>query len=376
MWYRFIHLRTRTLVEASTWPHFTLLGQSFGSIILGLEAVIKYPTEVYLDTMGYAFTYPIAYLLVASRVGCFVHYPTISEDMLNKVIEKRPDYNNNERIATSKTISTLKFYYYYIFSVVYGLVGRCSSCTIVNSTWTKNHIDGLWKTNAALVFPPCLASSLIVEGMVGHEENATEQEQATRDPQLIISISQFRPEKAHKLQLQAIKALLEKAPDITIKLVMIGSCRNKEDLTRVQELREYASKSLGLLENKDFAFKIDATREEVDEFFHKASMGIHTMWNEHFGIGIVEMMANGIIVIAHNSGGPKYDIVNDGVSGFLCTTGDEYASVMYKVIKNMSPQERNRMRHEASSSATRFTDEEFKRNFLVAVEDILPFNEY
>lgn len=34
------------------------------------------------------------------------------------------------------------------------------------------------------------------------------------------------------------------------------------------------------------------------------------MWNEHFGISIVEMLAIGLIVIAHNSGGPLLDIIN------------------------------------------------------------------
>jgi len=30
---------------------------------------------------------------------------------------------------------------------------------------------------------------------------------------------------------------------------------------------------------------------------------------EHFGISIVEMMASGLITVAHNSAGPKYDII-------------------------------------------------------------------
>ena len=38
---RLIKLKYRWLVEASTWPYFTLAGQSIGSIILALEAVIK-----------------------------------------------------------------------------------------------------------------------------------------------------------------------------------------------------------------------------------------------------------------------------------------------------------------------------------------------
>ena len=38
-------------------------------------------------------------------------------------------------------------------------------------------------------------------------------------------------------------------------------------------------------------------------------IGLHTMWNEHFGISVVEMMSNGLITIGHNSGGPKSDII-------------------------------------------------------------------
>ena len=33
------------------------------------------------------------------------------------------------------------------------------------------------------------------------------------------------------------------------------------------------------------------------------------MWNEHFGISLVEMMAAGLIVVGHRSGGPLRDIV-------------------------------------------------------------------
>ena len=56
------------------------------------------------------------------------------------------------------------------------------------------------------------------------------------------------------------------------------------------------------------------------------------MWNEHFGIGIVEMMAAGMIVVAHNSGGPKSDIVSPHQSGFLATTADEYADAIYEAF--------------------------------------------
>jgi len=43
------------------------------------------------------------------------------------------------------------------------------------------------------------------------------------------------------------------------------------------------------------------------------------MREEHFGISIVEMMSAGLIVIAHNSAGPKMDIIGTAKKtvGFL-----------------------------------------------------------
>jgi alpha-1,2-mannosyltransferase len=38
-------------------------------------------------------------------------------------------------------------------------------------------------------------------------------------------------------------------------------------------------------------------------------VAIHTMKHEHFGISVVELMSSGIITIAHNSAGPKEDII-------------------------------------------------------------------
>lgn len=60
-------------------------------------------------------------------------------------------------------------------------------------------------------------------------------------------------------------------------------------------------------------------------------IGLHTMWNEHFGISVVEGMAAGQIMVAHASGqtnfhkfilihfniigGPKLDIIGTEIVG-------------------------------------------------------------
>ena len=38
-------------------------------------------------------------------------------------------------------------------------------------------------------------------------------------------------------------------------------------------------------------------------------IGLHAMVNEHFGIGIAEYMAAGLVPVANSSGGPLMDIV-------------------------------------------------------------------
>lgn len=38
-----------------------------------------------VDTMGYSFTYPLFRYLGGCRVACYVHYPTISSDMVDRV---------------------------------------------------------------------------------------------------------------------------------------------------------------------------------------------------------------------------------------------------------------------------------------------------
>lgn len=73
----FVYLRWRHLVEAARWPRFTMLGQSLGSIALAAEALWKLCPHVFVDTTGYAFSYPIA-RFVGATVIAYTHYPTIS----------------------------------------------------------------------------------------------------------------------------------------------------------------------------------------------------------------------------------------------------------------------------------------------------------
>lgn len=275
---RFVFLRKRYLVEDSLYPHFTLLGQSLGSILLGWEALMQCVPDVYIDSMGYAFTLPLFKYLGGCRVGSYVHYPTVSTDMLSVVQNQNAGFNNAAFITRNPVLSRVKLAYYRIFAVVYGLAGSCSDVVMVNSSWTLNHILSLWKAGnrTSVVYPPCDVQAFLdiplceAEAAPGH---------------LLVSVGQFRPEKNHPLQIRAFAKLLSEKvaePRPALKLILIGGCRNQDDERRVNHLRRL-SEDLGVQEAVEF--KINIPFDELKNYLSEATIGLHTMWNEHFGIG-------------------------------------------------------------------------------------------
>lgn len=213
---------------------------------------------------------------------------------------------------------------------MYSWVGKSSETIMVNSSWTENHILDLWdvpfKTHR--VYPPCEVNH--IRGLQRYENS---------NETIILSVGQFRPEKNHPLQLQTmyeLRTLLRRNEDIwnRVRLVIVGSCRNDLDYERLKNMQDL-TKHLSLENNVEF--KVNVPYNELLELYKIASIGIHTMWNEHFGIGIVECMAAGIIMVAHKSGGPLLDIIETSEgsqSGFLAVDAVEYANCILTIISN------------------------------------------
>ncbi|XP_007421273.1 GDP-Man:Man(3)GlcNAc(2)-PP-Dol alpha-1,2-mannosyltransferase [Python bivittatus] len=361
---KFVFLNRRYLVEASVYPYFTLLGQSLGSLFLGWEALTKCIPDIYIDSMGYAFTLPLFKYLGGCKIGCYVHYPTISTDMLSVVRNQHAQFNNAAVITKNPLLSKMKLVYYYFFASIYGLVGSCSDTVMVNSTWTLNHILSLWRCSncTSIVYPPCDVQTFL--------DIPLQEEKRTIEP-TIVSVSQFRPEKDHSLQIRAFAKLLAKTggQELLPKLILIGGCRNLDDDQRVNELKKLCQE-LGI--EKKVEFKVNIPFEELKKLLADATIGLHTMWNEHFGIGIVECMAAGIIILAHNSGGPKLDIVvpyERNMTGFLAEDEDGYADSMAYIF-SLSPAKRLQIRQNARQSVKRFAEQEFEETFLLSVEQL------
>ena len=170
-----------------------------------------------------------------------------------------------------------------------------------------------------------------------------------------------------------------------MKLVMVGSTRNEEDRALVESLKDVAS-TLAISDN--VVFIVNAPFTELHSWLCCAQVGLHTMWNEHFGISVVEMMAAGLTTVAHNSGGPKLDLISSvpipydehidpaasgfrfhtdptkaaSETGYLATTASQYAQCLHVALDTYN--DSLTLRQRARKSSLRFSDEEFTTNIL------------
>ena len=355
-----IYLDGVNYILPQSYPRFTILLQSIGSLFLAHEAIHKYQPDIYFDTIGFAFTLPYFKYLGNCLTCCYVHYPTVSSDMLRKVKSQTDSFNNSSRISNSSILTNGKLVYYRAYGYLYGLAGSTCDVILVNSTWTKGHIDTIWglKANAQTLYPPCDTNTFAGLDL---------KRQRPDTHFLICSLGQFRPEKNHACQLRSFKYLLESVTNVchTCELHLIGSCRDSDDMCRVQELKRLAE----VLEiDKHVRFHINIPFHELLQWLGACDVGIHTMDNEHFGISLVEMMAAGCIMLGHNSGGPMCDIIRHFKgerTGYLALDEKDFGEKL-KEIFSLSEEDRIGTRTNARNYVLdKFSIETFEREFIL-----------
>lgn len=308
----FLYLSTRDFLLASRWPYFTLLGQSIGSLIVGWDAFNLLAPDIFVDTMGYAFTLALStFLFPDVPTGAYVHYPTISTDMLGSL---HAEGGRGVNAGLGKGWKgTVKAYYWQLFAKLYSWVGGQIDVVMTNSSWTQNHIKSLWAPtrqkrawakDTFVVFPPVAVEELEQEVDVSEESEKTRQK-------ILLYIAQFRPEKDHQNIITAfgeyVKSYTEAAKTVDPpRLVLVGSVRDEKDKMLVYKLRVLAHE-LGVADRVEFV--INAKWSQILHWLRTSWVGVNGMWNEHFGIGVVEYQAAGLISVVDDSGGPKEDIV-------------------------------------------------------------------
>lgn len=284
---------------------------------MAYDAFSLFVPDIFIDTMGYSFVTAFASLILPDMpTGAYVHYPTISTDMLGSL---EVDTGKGLNAGTGRGWKGyVKKRYWHLFARLYGWTGGQTDVVMTNSSWTQAHIRSLWGPSRSrtkkisaieVVFPPVSVEEI---------EKAVEVNEASeaRREKIILYIAQFRPEKNHELILEAFAEFLKgptrgpRNPASGAKLVLIGSIRNEnaEDKNRVSWLRRRIV-ALGIEDHVQFI--CNAPWKQMLDYLGKSSIGVNGMWNEHFGIGVVEYQAAGLICVVNDSGGPKEDIVVD-----------------------------------------------------------------
>ena len=345
----------------------TMLLQILAQIYFAIEIITKIYSDVYCDTTGLPFTYFILKYLGHAKVTAYTHYPFISKDMIYQVQNNKPGVHSRGNLNKNKFIRKIKIFYYNLILKVYKIMGnKCLSFAYVNSTWTFNHMketwDELYKTNKLIIlYPPCSISLYREAAKNDNRQN------------IIVSFSQFRPEKNQILQIKILAQLKKKLsiyPELEdLELHLIGGVRNEEDQKLFDDLKIFA-RQLGV--EKYVKFLKNGSTEEIMEEFSKAKIGIHTMIDEHFGINLIEMMAAGLILVTHNSAGAKDDILkNEGEKpGFLVNNENEYIAQIEEILVRYD-EIKGQIINCSTKRAEKFSDEAFKDQFLMRLKEFL-----
>lgn len=124
--------------------------------------------------------------------------------------------------------------------------------------------------------------------------------------------------------------------------------------------------------NDQIIFTGKVSRDRVLQYMKDAHVFTLISTGEVYGMVYIESMLQGCITIASKKGG--FDgIIEDGVNGFICNSGDEVMLAdIYRKLKKMSRECLNQIGNSAINTALHFSEKEVAENYL---NDILRRNE-
>ena len=242
----------------------------------------------------------------------YVHFPFTSQLVVDGF---RRMISDKSAGLKRRIFGAIKWVYNVPLLWFYKGAGKSPDLILANSSWTADHCRHNWESyinKIKVEYPPCNVNEFWCQDFENKEP-------------LLLSFAQFRPEKRHEIQLDAWARFKREHPNSKLKLKMVGSCKDEGSMKLSQEI-EAKIKTLNIpdvevIRNQSFT--------QIKSIFAKAAFGIHTMIDEHFGIAVVEMLAGGMVVMAHNSAGPKEDILHHGTEtyGRLCEDDTYYTAL-------------------------------------------------
>jgi glycosyltransferase involved in cell wall biosynthesis len=167
-----------------------------------------------------------------------------------------------------------------------------------------------------------------------------------RDSKAVLCVNRLSPEKGIHILIQAFRQVLKKFPDARLHLVggawavPLEFLVELSDEPQVRALRvfyknggsgtkdpyvEVLEKEAGEELGKRINFEGHVVHDQIGQYYKRAAVLVSSsVWNEPFGISLVEAMMHGVPVVATRVGGMTYT-VDHGRTGFLVDPEDPTA---------------------------------------------------
>ncbi|MGH7232226.1 MAG: glycosyltransferase family 4 protein [Nitrospiraceae bacterium] len=156
----------------------------------------------------------------------------------------------------------------------------------------------------------------------------------------------------------------EKGPDIAIEVARRAGLPLKIAAKVDPVDREYFYQVVEpLLNPPDVEYLGELDDQEKNDFLGNACALLCPFWPESFGLVLIEALACGTPVVSYKHGSFP-EIVDDGVTGFLCQNADD----MVDAVKRIRQIDRRRCRR---TFEERFTAERMAQDYLLAYKDLL-----
>ena len=227
------------------------------------------------------------------------------------------------------------------------------------SEYSRTWMEAYWGRSGPLLYPP------VDTGWASPRPKT----------RTILSVGRFfrgSHEKKHGVMIEQFKRMCREGLDgWTLRLAGHQS-RRDIDLAYTDDLRRQA-------EGHPIEFAIDAPFADLQRFYaeaqiywHAAGYGERVERNpvkfEHFGISVVEAMANEAVPVVLNQGGPP-EVVRDGHDGFLWASTAELRGRTWDLVRDLDL--RAGMAGRARIASERFNTAAFQERLNALVSEVL-----